>query len=94
MTEQVGKPESLRLEMRGVRRSFGATKARRGGELTVAPGAFWTTVASEARHRFLDGRVRKFDHVTPCESAVAAALCRRSPKKLGQNLLKVGGSCG
>ena len=27
-----------RLEMRGVRRSFGATKALRGVELTVAPG--------------------------------------------------------
>ena len=29
---------SPRLEMRGVRRSFGATKALRGVELTVAPG--------------------------------------------------------
>ena len=29
---------SFRLEMRGVRRSFGATKALRGVELTVAPG--------------------------------------------------------
>src|SRR5215471_12938974 len=28
----------FRLEMRGVRRSFGATKALRGVELTVAPG--------------------------------------------------------
>lgn len=27
-----------RLEMRGVRRSFGATKALRGVELTVVPG--------------------------------------------------------
>ena len=29
---------SPRLEMCGVRRSFGATKALRGAELTVAPG--------------------------------------------------------
>ena len=29
---------SSRLEMRGVRRSFGATKALRGVELTVVPG--------------------------------------------------------
>ena len=28
----------LRLEMRGVRRSFGATKALRGVELSVVPG--------------------------------------------------------
>ena len=33
---------SPRLEMRGVRRNFGATKALRGVEPSVAPGAFWT----------------------------------------------------
>jgi hypothetical protein len=46
---------SPRLEMRGVRRSFGATKALRGVELSGTPSAFWTAVASEARHRFGPG---------------------------------------
>ena len=41
-----------RLEMRGMRLNFGATKALRGVELSVVPGASWTAVASEARHRF------------------------------------------
>ena len=37
----------------------------------------WSAVASEARHRF--GNRRPARNV-PCQSAVAAALCRRSPK--------------
>jgi hypothetical protein len=41
--------------MRGVKRSFGATMALKGVELSVVPGASWTAVASEARHRFWPG---------------------------------------
>jgi hypothetical protein len=79
--------------MRGVRRSFGATKALRGVELTVAPGAFWTAVASEARHRFGLGALSFADasrHAkapSPLRSAGAVQNAR-------QKLLKVGGSCG
>src|ERR1017187_3905596 len=41
-------------------------------------GMSWTAGASEARPRFWKGWI--FGNVTPCESAVAAMLCRRSPK--------------
>jgi len=43
------------LEMRGVRQSFGATKALRGVVLTAVSAAFWSAVASAARHRFWSG---------------------------------------
>ena len=43
--------------------------------------AFWTAVASKARHHFGNRRLNHSNHVTPRESAVAAALCRRTPKR-------------
>ena len=39
---------SPRLEMRGVRRSFGATKALRGVELTVVPGEVMALVGENS----------------------------------------------
>jgi ribose transport system ATP-binding protein len=42
-----------RLEMRGVRRSFGATLALRGVELTVAPGEVMARVGETARQKLL-----------------------------------------
>jgi hypothetical protein len=59
---------------RGQGESFAASLESR------ATGAveFGTAGASEARPRFGD-EVDDFDGVTSCESAVAAALCRRSP---------------
>ncbi|TAK93170.1 MAG: hypothetical protein EPO07_18500 [Verrucomicrobia bacterium] len=56
-----------RLEMRGVRRSFGATKALRGGELTVAPGevmalGLWSAVTC---HRFPQATCRRQLPVAP-----------------------------
>jgi hypothetical protein len=41
---------------------------------------FWTAAASRARRRF--GKRSPTD--SPCESAVAAALCQRSPKAAAQ----------
>ena len=45
---------------------------------------FWTAVAipqSRERHRFGNERRKEFDHATFCESAVAALLCRRTPRR-------------
>jgi hypothetical protein len=57
-------------------------------ELHVVPlSLFWSAVASEARHRFwaLEFPIA-FDHA---KSAVAAALCRRSPKCVTAGLAAV-----
>jgi len=55
----------------------------KAGKTTEAPAPSWTAVASEARHRFglpRSGSDTPVPRSAGTESAVAAALCRRTPK--------------
>jgi hypothetical protein len=60
--------------------NFGGNAGWPPAKTFVATMSFWTAGASEARPRFGEG-AELFDCATPCESAVAAALCRRSPRR-------------